>query len=405
MPDMEKLAGRVIGENNTLQLRGRTGSGKEIWIPELRVEKYTTFNPRDVESPRQVLWEGIAQLFVEGDLAEFDADEGGIICAILTSPTPVALSFVSYVSHEDGTIDMWEGDERKRIPIRWHTSLGDAEFIDTYFDHRGEQAGPNPATVRIRRCQITTRARLAGRVSFAKLIDDLRAEFEDALLLLSFLGRSRVVWYEVQVAFFPDSSKDFHRAYRSATARRDQWLGFRERREDLQSPVVDTLVRHESLREGVFQQLLAGYEASPHRDTIRRAIVHLLASHERSYLENRYVSAFTAMECLVFGLGRGTDVTTLLSASHYRKLAHRIRQLIRDDMPDVQVAQDVIKKIPELRRRAFADQVLRLTTSDLLKQLWPPDTDNVEEQMRQIITRRNVYMHQGRINDSHILYN
>ena len=259
MPDMENFVGGVFDENHNLQLRGRTELGKEIWIPKLRVESFLSAHSRDPEVSDQVSWEGNAKLFAEGDLKEFDASNGEIICSIFTSPTPLALSSVSYVPNYDGTIGIWQGDEKKRKPILWQTSLGEAELIDTYSYHRDEKIGLNQALIRIQRCQITTKIRLSGQISLKTIINKLVTEFDDALLLLSFLGRSRVVWYEAEVFYRPDSDDNLSRDFRKANVRRDQWFGYKHDYDDLQFSLINVLVKYEALRNGTFQQLLVNY--------------------------------------------------------------------------------------------------------------------------------------------------
>lgn len=404
MPHMENLVGGVFDKGHTLQIRGKTELGKEIWIPELRVEKFSTAHPRDPEASDQASWEGVAKLFAEGDLKEFDASNGEIICSIFTSPTPIALSGVSYVTDHDGTVKMWEGDEKKRKPILWQTNLGEAELIDTYSYHRNEKVGHNQTLIQIQRCQITTKIRLSGQISFKTIISELESEFDNALLLLSFLGRSRVVWYEAQVVYYPDSDDNLSRDFRMANVRRDQWLGYRYDHENLRFSMVNVLVKHHALRNGAFQQLLVNYEKSQYHDIIRQAIIHLLASHERAYLENQYVSAFTALECLVFGLGESNKINDILGANRFKKLSKKLRQLVRSEITDEMVAEDVIKKLPELKRRAFLDRVFMLIQKydPDLKKLWPPDAD-IKMEMKRAIGRRNNFFHQGKIDDYDLL--
>ncbi|MCP4372222.1 MAG: hypothetical protein GY797_29500 [Deltaproteobacteria bacterium] len=130
----------------------------------------------------------------------------------------------------------------------------------------------------------------------------------------------------------------------------------------------------------------------------------LLVSHERAYLENQYVSAFTALECLVFGLSKGNQVNDILGANRFKKLSKKLRQLIRDEIQDETVAEDVIKKLPELKRRAFFDRLLILVQNyDLdLRKLWPPETD-VEVELKRAIGRRNNFFHQGKVDDYDLL--
>lgn len=363
VPDMDGLVGgkgSPLSEQHTTNLRGKTEHGKEIWVPDFRVSSYSSFRARDQMRPEQVVWEGIADFFVEGDLKEFEALEGEIIYSIFTSPAPIADSGVSYVPSDDGTITIWKGGERKGI--RWETGLGEAELIDTYTYHRDESVGLDPAMTRIKRCQITIKTASTGTVSLGAMLADLREKFDKALGLLSFLSRRRVVWYEAEVVFCPRDSlvQDFRRA----VARRNQWLGYGSAQTSPPSS-IDILVRHKALKNGLFQRLLKNYESSPNYGTIHQAMIHLLVSHERAYIENRYTSAYTALECLVYGLGR--------------------------------------EKTASFRRRSFPDRLgalLKEHNLDVIK-LWPPNSD-LSGELKSLARRRNVYFHEGKMEDHRV---
>ena len=62
------------------------------------------------------------------------------------------------------------------------------------------------------------------------------------------------------------------------------------------------------------------------------------------------------------------------------------------------MANSIIKKIPELRRRAFLESLLALIEifQINLGLLWPPDVD-IEGQLAEILHRRNLLIHQGKM--------
>lgn len=401
MPDMNALPAGVIvplSKQNVVNISGLTEQGKQIWIPDFHIDRITNTRPRDQMFGGQTHWEGVADLFLEGDLDEFDASDGRIIYTIYTSPSSIAESGVMYKLGWDGTIQIWESDERKSI--QWRTSLGKAEFIDGYVYHQNENVGLDQATVRIKRCVIIIGVQSTGVASFKSMLTDLKEIFEKALWLLSFLSRKRVVWYEAKVVFYPDDNlvKDS----RQAIARRNQWLGFGN--DEMVAHNFPLVKRRVMIDDGLFAQLLANYESSEHYTTLRQAMIHLLVSHERVYLENQYASAYTALECLVYGLDKNNKVGHLLGSNPFKKLSKKIRELVRKEIPEDDVVEGINKKIPELQRRSFLEQLLMQAGKhgvDLTK-LWPPGTD-VEKELHALVKRRNTYIHQGKTEDSKIV--
>ncbi len=160
------------------------------------------------------------------------------------------------------------------------------------------------------------------------------------------------------------------------------------------------LVKQQALRDELFQQLLASYEASPFKSIIHRAIPYLLASHEIGYIETRIGLIYSALEGLVDGLDQGGEVTYLLGSARFKRLSKKLRQFIRSEMEEQDIAEGIIKKLPELRRRAFLNRLLMLVEKyDLdVTKLWPPGAD-IPSELQKLIKRRDIYIHQGKIDD------
>jgi hypothetical protein len=388
VPDAGKLPSRssdLFDDQHTIQLRGKTGPEKEIWIPRFRVAS-TTY------AGDPVSWKGTAEFFVEGNLDEFHASGGNIICSAFVPPTPIARSDCDYVRSYDGTIALEHGE---RQGIRWNTILGEAEFIDNY-EYHDEKVGLDQALIRVQRCQVSIEIQPAGLVSLRSILSDLEDALDEGLWLSSFLSRRRIAWYGAKAIFFPGD--DSEEGFREATARRRQWLGF-ESETQTDPSWIDLLVKKQDLMDGLFQQLLTNYGASPFHSIIRRAIINLLMSHERGYLEAQLGSIYAALEGLVDGLGDGR-VTYLLGRSRFDKLAKKLRECIRDEIEDNDIAEGVIKKSPELRRRAFLDRLLILLKKyklDVTK-LWPPGVD-IPSELQELIKRRDIYIHRGKMDD------
>ncbi len=177
VPDIEKSPsgfGDLFDDQRPIQLRGRTERGKEIWIPRFRVTS-------TMRAGGQMSWKGNAEFFVEGNLDEFDASGGEIICSAFVPPTPIALSDGFYVPSDDGTITLEKGE---RKGARWNTTLGEAELIDNYEYHR-EKVGLDQALIQVQRCQVTIRIQSPGNVSLRVISSDLQGALDEPLRLLS----------------------------------------------------------------------------------------------------------------------------------------------------------------------------------------------------------------------------
>jgi len=373
----------LFDDLGTLQLAGRTEHGKDVWIPRFLVSSTT-------HAGGQVSWKGTAELFVEGDLEEFDASGGTIICSAFIPPTPLALPRGGYTPSYDGTV-AYEGEERKGI--RWNTALGEAELIDGY-DYSYEKAGLDEALIRVRRCQVVVKIESSVTVSLKSVSSDLENALDEPLWLLSLLSRKRMAWYEAQIIFLPpEDSPD--KSLHQTTVRRKQWLGYEsERQKDISW--TDLLAERKALVDGLFQQICTNYTTSPFKEVIRRSIPYILAAHEIGYIETRLGILYSALEGLVNGLDRGY----ILDRSPFDRLAKKLRSVIREEIEEKDVAQAIIKKVPELKRRSYADRLLMLFDEyalDLTK-LWPPGAD-IPSEIQALIKRRDVYIHHGKIDD------
>ncbi len=373
-----------------LQLRGITRLEKGIWIPRFRVDTTTHAGDR-------ISWKGIAEFFVEsvvGGLNEFDASGGQITCSAFLPPTPIALSHAVFAKKGDGTITIVEGE---RKPICWNTTLGAAELIDTYRYHDGDKAGLDQASIRVRRCQVTVKIQSSGTISLRSISRDLEDALDEALWLLSFLSRKRIPWYGAEVYFDPGdgSSRDF----RKAVVRREQWIGYEHERQ-AELSWVDLLVKQEALREGLFQQLYANYEASLFRNTIRRAIPYLLMAHGRGYIEPRIGIIYSALEGLVNSLDEDNQVSRLLDSHSFKKLSKKLAHLIQGEIEEQDIVEGINRKLGGLNQRSFVDCLLMLIKKyDLdVTELWPHGAD-IPSELRKLMRRRNIYVHQGKIDD------
>ena len=96
----------------------------------------------------------------------------------------------------------------------------------------------------------------------------------------------------------------------------------------------------------------------------------------------------------------GLDGGYLLGSGSFNRLSKELRKLIREQIKDQDVAQGIIKKLPELRRRPYVDRLMELL--DEYKPnvgiLWPPGAD-IPSEIQALVRRRDTYIHQGKIDE------
>lgn len=306
-----------------------------------------------------------------------------------------------YTPQADGTIKRYDIDQRKGI--QWHTPLGEAELLDNYEYLEAEEInGLDVALARVQRCQITMKMPTCGIVSLKTVLVDLNNVLEEPLLLLSFLSRKSIGWYEATAhPFFEvNTPMEVNIPLVSEPRATARFYQFTEHNNETDAYLTSILPIHrETLAEGLFQQLLDAYMSSPLKDTIRRTIQYLLISYERGYIEARLGIIYAALESLVDGLSKYHELTQLMTDSAFNKLSRILRQIIRRVVSEKKTAEGIIKKLGELKRPAIKDrlqQLLQIYGLDKIK-LKQSRTD-VSSELENILRRRNTYIHTGEMN-------
>jgi len=394
IPDMSFITHKSQGADfdELSNIHGTTDQGKQIFIPELRLTSYTSYagHGHTHQNPKQICWEAEAHVFVEGQLGNFDSSDGSTVCTLYVSPLPLTHTRAHYIRHDDGQIKIENSDQKKAI--EWITPFGKAELTDTFHYLRDKKVGFDSAITQIRRNCIKLYIDHTKQTALEELLISLQNYFDDLLWLVSFLSRKRVAWYEGTAEFFP-STRDTE--FRKAFIRRRAWLGYTDDKID-NYPLIDP----EVLRDGLFGRLVGSYSSSSFRQVIHQTIVHLLLSYERVYIENQYTSVYTALEGLVFGLDEDKSMGRLVGKSPFRRLRKKIEDVLREEIKDKFLYEQVSKKLPELQRRSFVDQLLlQLQRYNIdLATVWPESKNTVDD-LRAIVSRRNVYLHQGRMEE------
>lgn len=371
-----------------VNLSGVAHDGDKIRISAL-TEVSTTF------SGGRTHWEGDAELFLKGDLDEIDVAGGEIVFSAFIPPSPIALADVNYTKSYDGTIEMtlYDGD---RAGIRWNTKLGMAELIDNYA-YVDNKIGIDEALIRIRRCEITIRTKGIPKISLGTALEELPEILDESLWLVSFLGRKRIVWYAGEALFIP--AKGSGKPFAHAIVHRQRLLGY-EGRMGYGRSRHDLLISPKLLRKGLFQDLLTAYETSKYHDVVRKTIPYIMASYEQGYFEAHIGNAYLALETMIAGLGSVEGNESLLAKSDFKRLREKIKQTIEEDIKNPEIVESMKKKLSELNRPPVVEKLLTLLKMHdvAVARLWPAGT-NIEQGLQEIFGRRNLYIHQGKLDD------
>jgi hypothetical protein len=437
VPD-EMPSAMLFDRQTPQELRGKTIYGKQFWVP-----RFQTLAPHYNGTDGYVAYKGISELFIEGDLDEFNASRGEITCVAFLPPVPIAQADDRKVRLSDGTIlyqtpetEQWlrrpatrsavqgvplEAVFRERQGIRWTIPAsssalgeGEAELIDQYHyadvsringrDTFTRMVGVDAALTQIQRYRIRLTFHPTSKVSLKTVLCALEPMLDDALELVSLLSHRRITWYSANAYFHarrdverPSSEPAVVRhsvVPRRASARRYEHLG------QATAVYYSALVREDVLKTGLFQTLLTNLTQSAMKDPIRQSIRFLLASYEGYFPEARLGALYSSLEGLVHARNQVEGRTWLLGSSRFKRLAAKIEEVIREHVVDADTANQMVRKLPELRRPSYADRLLELLRADqvAIENLWPSNL-NAESELRGALDRRNILIHQGKVLD------
>jgi len=392
-PDKAKQNFQPSFDTNDLwTLKGIAQDGENVWISELSF--VSSHGSHD-----SFHWEGTAEYFVKGNLEEFNATDGKIYCNLFIPPTPLAQTH-GYICDYDGTIH-FENPTMERKGISWNTKYGDVELIDGY-SYAKHQVGINKAIIRVQRCQISFEIHSKESISLGNLLRDCVEVFDDSLWLISLLSRKRLAWYAGEAMLIPDDNVKI--PFRKATIHRNLHLGY-ESTLGYGEHESDLLIAPNKLKTELFQELLTNYTTSEYHGAIQRAIIYVLMSYEEAYFEAHMGMAYLALETLVAGLSpsREKGNTKLLASASFKLLATQLKQVISKEVNDKSIAIGLIEnldKINSTKPRSFASRLLSLLQQYKvpINRLWPSGI-NIDKKVREIIGRRDSYIHEGEISD------
>ncbi len=375
---------KVLDEAISTELIGTAQDGDGIWVSSLSPFSTTTWGGEG-----QVMWEGPAELFVKGNLREFDSAGTKIICSLFLTPTVLSKPETGYSLDGDGTISFNENNDRRSLCF--DTPWGKAELLDNYY-YLDEKLGFDDALLRIRRSTLTLYVDISEKTSIKDLFQKISQELEPYFWLISFLGRDWVIWYSGEILALPkDDDRD---NFRHGYAKKERHLNY------LTSPRDDhwfqLLVKREWLLNNGMNFLLNNFFNSPYKGVITRSIQYLIMSYEDSYFDSLLSNVYTALECLVTGL-RKTYTGPILDRCEFTTIREELENVIRKSV-NGEPSKKLIDRLGNLNNDStfppFPQQLYNLLCDyevDLDK-VFPPSS-GILTALEEISARRNKYIH------------
>jgi hypothetical protein len=373
-----------MGVPNLSWFEGRTEFDEHILLKGIRVKTIHGFR----------LFEGDVGCYLSGNIdITVNINDNIFIKAQISSSPTIDPEWI-YTTRFDGTITSHESTPR--IGIQWQYKDGIAKLLNNY-EYFVDENLDKSALVRITTNSVFIEYKSKNEEGLSQILLDFQKSIYEDLLLLSFIGRKRVICYEADISFKKGNTK--HQIF----ARYRTWQGFYNLPSD--QSFLRSLITPNTLRSGIFSQLINSYRNSKYNKIINRTIPYLLTSYEDGYLETHLVNAYAALESMIAGLDEDDSSGFILDKSIFNSLAGKIKKVINTEISDKYIARNIINKIPELRRQGITERLINLlekfnANTDLI---WPSECNKTKE-LHEIIKRRNKLIHTGVIEDGSISY-
>lgn len=125
-------------------------------------------------------------------------------------------------------------------------------------------------------------------------------------------------------------------------------------------------------------------------------------SYEQGYFESHIANTYAALETIVAGLSSNgdDDISDSLTSKDFKQLTRKLKAVIKEEVEDEKIRERIVGKLGDLNRRPILDRLMALLDKYKvpLKKIWSSTTD-IKAELGKIIRRRNLYIHQGRIDD------
>jgi hypothetical protein len=258
----------------------------------------------------------------------------------------------------DGAINLSEPGEitekrKEDDGISMQSDLGDI-IIGNYYDFEKTKYGIEDAYLRIEKTKIFINNTIDHSINAEKLIAQAEKEIKDILVLLSFINRRFIHWYEIKAYFISEDS------IYSITKKRKV-----HRPADVSE---DPLFYQKTLKDGLLSELVQAYRKSGLKDTITNAIKSLIASYEEDTIDSKLKDVYSAIDAITNKLSEKHNI--LYSYSPNGK---------KNKVPIYKRVYQIISDIYKIGRWDFGN----------------PDKIDLESTICDIFKRRNATMHEA----------
>lgn len=281
------------------------------------------------------------------------------------------------------------GSERKSGDgIKWSSTVGEACAADYY--HFEPRFGRGQVLTRIKLAEIRYSGETISNLSPTSLVKQIDQGLDEPLLLLSFLSRKHLPWYEIRCTFLPADSKK--QSVQEFLRRRLTFV----RSTQNASP----LLQQGQLREGKFQRLLDHFREHPFKAWLRRAMIYIAASYHEATVESMASAVYMSLEAMAAGHAENQGRSCLLAAQDQLELLTHIREAIREfgatRRLDAQIVEQVLSNLQGLDRTSLKRRTLDLIRDTQIgtDDLWPEGT-KLADGTQSMIHRRNKFIHEA----------
>jgi hypothetical protein len=372
-----------------LRFDGADDYGKPVSVAALRFRRRSG---REFEGAAQIVSTGTPRIEASPDYQHI---------RIELWPTSLAEPEVLYpVLHWTGEIKAIRAKRREDAPEVskvWVDVAGHRLRFSKHFVWDDATVGGQESTVRV---PIST---LSGRVharkrsgSVESLCDALESELEDLTRLLTLLSRRHIRWSRIKVETRWKEGEGGD--YDTYTRIRGSHSSHRVRESV-------PLVLPGRMPKDWLQQLLTNYRNLESKESVAAAIIYLVAARDSTFVDAAIANAYTAFEASLNALSARSSAFTLPTAA-FDKLASTVRKVVREfatsrNLP-ADTLDEIIRKVPELRRRPIVERAIEYITSNAIDTsgIWPEEI-SLADGLGAMIRRRNQFIHTGKLGEIH----
>lgn len=359
-----------------LVLGGETDRGRKLRLPTVPWQHY---------GPG--LLTGTAHR-VELDVEPLASEPAGQFLYARLSPTPLALPVV------ESAIRSWTGEitsEGQRDPCYIRTDLGRLEFYLAYdYEDLSFEGGQGLARLPVPRLSLEVDPGERTK-DVAALLTRFQEICEGVTAFLSFLSRRRVIWMSLHhSARWKEPSPGFldSTVYRHGV--------------DTPTPqLVGQLMNGYHLSGDALSESYERWRDLPYHESVRKASSFLHQCFLSSYVEDRALGAFMALETLTDGFSKHAGILDLVDDAGLRQLRERLQPVVKECAKELGVdsagRKGLYAKLGELKMAPLVPRVVELVTAASVEwsDLWPEGT-SLEDALRVAYERRSDLVHAGK---------